>query len=1125
MTLKPTSGPGNDSMGKYTNFYFAALFGCGAALCLASSQENSRPGTPFRMDSAEKGFIASKTNRPDNPPQRITSGGTSLFGFMSSSDISSMNPPRGLYEIGQYGETSLVYDDPGAQYYDKFSCAFLLDGYLYGYAGAYFSDDFANFGTPAFLKVDFKTGEVIYKEDIDSSISWSSQPAYNPEDGYFYFFTGNSEMARATVTNPTAVEIVKKYDNYMDNVVSLAYCPKDGGLYGVNLNHRFVKIDFDGTQTIISDIPDKSAHSTFQSAMTYAPLEDIFYWTYQSNDGTTSLYTVTTQGMFNFECALDDNACFDWFVTPDRKITAGAPGVPTIDGLDFPYGSLSGSITFSMPEAMQDESPMPENLDWRVSVDGSIVSEGTAAPASKVIADIKSLNPGNHEFGVTVSANGISCETVSRRAWIGNDTPIAPSSVTLSPTSVSWEAPSAGVHGGYIDLEALTYSVRIDNMSGKTVFAASTDATEINYSLENPDDLSMYTAYVSVSCNGLESSESNSNGVVMGTAMTPPVRLIPTKAEFEMMSGFDKNEDGTCWMWNDERNALYSGYTYDDSMPMDDYIFLPAMTFDNTERIYQISLDASAWSPNFSSEYLDVVLAIEPNYDGVFESLIERTLIPCAYDLRGNQVTEWKKLQGNFMVQEPGVYYIGIHCSSAAQMAGVLVRNIYVNDGAVTGTSPDTPEDIVAAAAPEGELSAKVSFRFPMSTIDGTKLPEGEPLTATIDSPAESVKTTGYPGESTEVTLATVQGENEIGITVTDDNGGNSFRATVKVFTGQNVPSNVTNVKGEVSDDMLHLKLFWNAPTTGVNNGYIDPSQLSYNIYMYDAAGVTSKWTLLEKGVSECNFTFTPEYQDYYRIAIEPVNIAGSGPMMSGSAWVGPPYTLPFSDNFSHPTEIHQTKPWRIFTDGHHAEWTFMYLKDVDPALFGASNDKIAMYCSGTEGTTGRVSMPRFSTIGQDDVRLELEVYTGSKAAGVKLYGYSTHHSDQLYEIGTLPSDSDEKLSTVSFNIPKELCGEPWVQILIDTAIEDEGDYFAMTSASVSSTDGVQDIMNGAGSITAGRRSVRLQNLKGKNVTIASADGRTVVSMRIKDNDTELPLPPGTYAVEAGGISLKTIIR
>lgn len=1107
----------------------ATLAATGAGVVVATTRGFEIEPQAFDPQTAGE-FPTTVVTRPDNQPQRVTAGGTNLYGFLSDWSLTPddwLRGYRGVYTIGQYGEVNKVYSDPAAPVYDRFTGAFLLDGYLYGYAEAYFDENW-NTGTPKFLKVNFETGEIIDQQDVQG-ISWVSPLAYNTEDGYFYFCSGNYEFCRASIANPNSYEVVKQYDTQNENINSLAYCPEDKYFYGVNVNNKFIRIDTEGNVTPICDIPDKSAHSSYQAAMTWAPKEGVFYWNYLDNGMPTisKLYTVTREGTFNLECTLDDNSCFDWFVTPDVKYVPAAPESPVIDSIDFPSGALSGTFTFTMSTKMQNGNALPESVDWTVTLDGEDYKNGSCAPGAKVEVEFSDLEAGNHEFGVTASIDVLRCDPVTKRMWIGNDIPMSPSAVTLTDSQISWQAPTAGIHAGYVDLASMSYKVRIENVFGNTVFSCETTATSTDYTLDNPEDLSLYTAYVTAVSNGLESAEANSAGLTMGDAMTPPVRFAPTPAEIRLMTNFDKNKDNIGWTWNDERQALYSGYTSEGNLnSMDDYIFLPAMMFNSAERIYEISLDASSWSPNFKEEYLDVVLATAPDYDGVIESLIEKTQIPCAYDLRGNQITEWKNLQSGFNVYEPGVYYIGIHCSSARDMAGILVRNIQIKDGGVINSSPAEATDISATAASGGHLSATVKFTFPTLTVDGNTLDSGQELTATIESTEETVTVKGVPGASAEATVATVQGENQISVVVSNSRGDNSPSSIIKVYTGQTVPAHVTNVRGMVTDDMRDFTLYWDAPTEGADGGYIDPTQLTYNIYVYDQSGVPSNWVVVAKNLTERQYTFSPDTQDYYRLAIEAVNVAGASSMVSGSAWVGPAYTLPYSDDFSDRSNISQTKPWRIFTDGYYAEWTYMYLKDIDATLYGADNNKIAMFCGGVDGTSGRVSMPRFSTIGEKSATLTMSVYTGSRAAEVSLNGYSSGHSSRMYSIGKLPVNDKEGINTVSFQLPAELLDEPWVQIMIDTEITAENSYFAMTEVKVNGLSGVTTVSHeGMTSIKAASGAVRIVGHDGDQVTVYSADGRTVATGTACGNDMLWYLEPGVYVVKAGNENAKIIVR
>ncbi len=1108
----------------------ATLLAAGAGVAIA---------TPFGQNVEPQGATVTEGNdfptvvvtRPDNLPMRTTSGGTNLFGFLSDWTATPedwIRSYRGVYEIGEYGEVTKVYTDPAASLKDRFTCAFLLDGYLYGYADAYFDENF-NQGTPKFLKVNFETGQVIESMDIEATDiwngSWVSPPAYNPEDGYFYFCSNEFKLCRATIANPSAVEIVKQYNSTSDNIISLAYCPEDKRFYGINVNNKFISIDTDGTVTPICDIPDKGSHGTYQAAMTWSPRESVFYWDYIDNGypSVSNLYTITREGTFNLECTLDDGSCFDWFVTPDVKFIPAAPESPVISAIDFPAGALSGKLVFTMPLKMQNGNDLPSSVSWAVTLDGEDYKSGAASPGSEVEVEFTDLTTGNHEFGITASIDAFRCDPVTRRIWIGYDTPMAPANVTLTETGISWEAPTAGIHAGYVDFSVMKYNVKIINIFGNTVFSQTTSDTSLTYTLDNPEELYLYTAVVTAESNGLVSAEANSAGLVMGDAMTPPVHFAPTPAEFGLMTLLDKNNDGIGWSWNSERNAILAGYS--DTKAMDDYLFLPAMYFASAERIYEFSLDASAWSPNFSGEYLDVVLATEPNYDGVIESIADRTQIACSYDLRGNLVKDYQNLKSNFSVIEPGIYYIGIHCSSEANMSGILVKNINVEDGGVLNTSPDVAENITATPASDGVLQATVTFNFPSQTVEGDEIPTSTKLTATISTSEQTVTAEGMPGTAATVTVATVQGENEISIVISNDRGENSPRAIAKVFTGQTVPAYVTNVRGMISDDMLEFTLYWDAPTEGANGGYIDPSQLTYNIYVYDPTGILTNWVPVTKGLTDCQYTFRPEEQDYYRLAIEAVNVAGASSMVSGSAWAGPAYTLPYSDNFSNSSTIYETKPWQIFTNGYNAEWSFIRLKDINSDIFGSDNDKVAMYCCGVEGTVGRVSMPRFSTLNEDDATLSLDVYTGSLATAVNIYAYSGN-DNTLTPLGSLPVNQGNGINTVSFKLPASLLGKYWVQVLIEPEISAEGAFFAMTRAAVNNGSGVcLTEIDGQKAIIPTAGGIRISGHEGDNLTISTADGITVASGKIESGNAFYETQPGIYVVKAGNHSVKVTVK
>lgn len=1071
------------------------------------------------------GLLLASPLQASQGPSRATAGGTNLYGFVSSNAVSSMNPPRGVYEIGQYGELELKYTDPGAPYLDRYNCVFYLDGYLYGYATTYYNDDLTKMGWPCYMKVNFETGEVVERYEIPG-INACTALAYNPHDGYFYFFSPEGpQLIRSTITNPTKFETVRKYNGTNYTLISLAYNPETRLFYGVNTSNQFVSMDAEGNQTVISDVPDKTNHASFQAGMAYSPVEDLFYWNYLGYDQSSSLYTITADGQFNKECDLDDNANLDWLVTPDQKYIASAPEQPVIDAIDFQKGSVSGEIRFTMPKLTQDGSQLPASLTWNLTLDGEACREGTAAPGESVTARLADIPVGNHEFGLSVTADDQTCDPVYRRVFIGFDTPQQPTNVIINNFNVSWTAPKRGVNGGYIDLAAMTYKVSVTDVFGNVAFSTTTGETSCDYTLADPKNFSLYTAHVIAVSNGNESDAASSKGIKRGEYMTPTVRFAPTEAEFSLMEAADNNKDNITWTWNAERQALYSKYT-ENQTGMDDYIFLPPMYFDSAEKIYGFSMNASAWSPNFTEESIEVVLATSPDYEGAIESLVETSSVPCAYDQRGNLISEYKNFHTSFSVIEPGIYYIGIHCKSKGDQAGILVKNIEVSDGGVIPTSPAAPAVTKVVAAQQGVLQATVQFTFPTTLVNGNPIPEGTELKATVSSSVDKVTVNGVAGADAQVDVKTVQGENEIEIVISNDKGQNSPSTIAKVFTGQTAPAPVSHVRGIISDDMLNFTLQWDAPEEGDNGGYIDPEQLSYNVYYYDPHAYPNYWVLLDN-VKECEYTFTPSTQDYWYIGIQAVNVAGSSALMSGSAWVGPAYTLPYTDHFKNPTDIYETKPWRIFSDtDYYAEWTFNYLKDIAPDIFGSNNETIAMYCGGDAGTMGRVSMPRFSTMDETSATLTMDVYTGKRATQVDIYCYSTFHQTSMSKLGSLPVNGADEISKVSFTFPQEYMNQPWVQVMIDTRITSANSFFAMTGVEVSGASGI-DLLPAAAdeAIFTAPGAVRVTGCEGDEYMIATVDGRVVSSGSVRGDDAYFYLEPGIYLVRAGENSAKVIVK
>lgn len=92
-------------------------------VCVAIVTPSGQNIEPPKASATEGDFSTVVVTRPENPPMRMTPGGTNLFGFLSGWDLDPddfTRSYRGIYEIGEYGEVTKVYGDPAASMYDKF---------------------------------------------------------------------------------------------------------------------------------------------------------------------------------------------------------------------------------------------------------------------------------------------------------------------------------------------------------------------------------------------------------------------------------------------------------------------------------------------------------------------------------------------------------------------------------------------------------------------------------------------------------------------------------------------------------------------------------------------------------------------------------------------------------------------------------------------------------------------------------------------------------------------------------------------------------------------------------------------------------------------------------------------
>ncbi|MCF0187869.1 MAG: hypothetical protein HUK04_00020 [Bacteroidaceae bacterium] len=209
------------------------------------------------------------------------------------------------------------------------------------------------------------------------------------------------------------------------------------------------------------------------------------------------------------------------------------------------------------------------------------------------------------------------------------------------------------------------------------------------------------------------------------------------------------------------------------------------------------------------------------------------------------------------------VYYESSACISADgkrmylsvtdMLGGTAVLTIDLANGATIGQSSFSNEEEVlglvlaeptpATTAPSPAIgfevptcptnTATATFTMPSTTQGGTAIADGTRLTAIITIDGKEA----YNGKHTagaKVTKeldAKLTGYHTFTLRIANDNGEQSSAVSVRRWVGKDTPNAPQNVLFKRSGKTNTIT--WDAVTTTVNEGYIDPTAITYSVYRY----------------------------------------------------------------------------------------------------------------------------------------------------------------------------------------------------------------------------------------------------------------------------------------------------
>ena len=1062
------------------------------------------PASKFHRLVQEKDMRAAAMKAP----QKVTAKGDNIYGYLCYADDDEIQPV-GLYEFQNEGASLLWTDYNGL----NCTCLSLDEGLLKGYVlESFWGMIFGIY----YVEYDFASGDLVTLEeqDLESDASYIQGGTLNTESGEYYGFgvaDGTFGFVKISADNHFAYELVSPLGNG-ESCLSFCYNDQDHNFYGVNGNYDFVKFDTAGNQTVLSHL-NVPGGASYLTGLVYDAISNRYYWNINLEDGSSQMATIdgTTYALDIYEDLYNGEEYISMFTT-DVVVNPDKPDAPVAVGTpDFYKNSLIGFVSFQLPSSLADGTPIEGEVKYNAYLDGELYSVGSAEAGSVVEINYAAAE-GMHTFGLAAVNNGVESRVATVKGYVGNDVPLAPANVALTDTEVTWNAVTGGVHGGYVDLKALTYNVSIN---GKVV---AEDLTETSLDVASfiPADapLAVYTAKVVAVCNGLESSAASSNGVLAGEALELPQYIVPTPEQYAMSVVLDNNGDGQTWVLSD--GFIQTGWS-DPDVQMDDWYFLPPMKFESVEKFYSFSFDAARRGSGYINDYVEVLLCNEASPRGVVETIVDEFVPNTSFDT----------YNGLFKVRQPGEYYIAIHCTSDGDQYGIQAKNFSVEDNNVTLESPVAVDDLTVEAAPDAKLEATVSFTMPSETLGETAIPADAVLTAVIKGEQE-VTVTGAPGEKISEVFETAQGNNTFTVVVSYD-GNNSVPASATVYTGYNVPSTVAEVNAEVSADNYTMTLTWEPVTTGYvdesdpDGGLIDPATVVYDIYTVQATIFGNSWVLYDAGLTETSYVYSVEDgtpQEMVQIGVVARNEAGdNGYLSSATGVLGVPYELPMGEDFD--GEEFATQPWITYslTGSGTTEWGV-----YDSAPFGGVEDGSCIVAEGIAGSATMLGLPKFTTKGVNGAVINLNVCAQFYLPVVTIY--AEKYGSDLEAIGEVVlADEDRGFHKVSIELPAEYLDQEWVALYIYCEFVDGDEAFCMEDISIDKTDKVSAVSVSDIKIAAGKNSISVSGLSGQDVMVTTVDGRIAAKALKAQKDAAFSLEKGVYVVKAGDKKAKVVVK
>ena len=359
---------------------------------------------------------------------------------------------------------------------------------------------------------------------------------------------------------------------------------------------------------------------------------------------------------------------------------------------DDPNGANSGTMTFRLPSIAYNGDALTGIVNYEVYAEDAFEFTGSGAPGQEISIPVQAAND-IITVNLVASNNAGYGPTIQRDILVGYDLPEAPKNIVLTKnqleTTLTWDAPEIGVHGGDFDVENLNYT--IVRYPGEVEVA--TGLTERKLVEKHGGDMTRYV-YMVYSCIGdVRSAGAYSNNLIVGNPLNTPYGGVFGDV-YDMYNYYtlvDANKDNYSWIYDELNHAAV--YRYNWQIGADDWMISPAINF-RKDAVYTLTFGA------FSSQegYLEsLMVTFGDGYtpESQKEVMLDIPELPAIIN------GEYNVYNIEITVPQDGVYHYGFKAYSKPYQDYLYLYDIRLvsdKDGEIINETPANDSKVIVTS-------------------------------------------------------------------------------------------------------------------------------------------------------------------------------------------------------------------------------------------------------------------------------------------------------------------------------------------------------------------------------------------------------------------------------------------